>query len=313
MNKTANVHAVPNISTFFKFNAILLCVVNAFFTIVGIFLNCIVIMSLLNSQLRRKLCYFMILVLACFDLAVVVVFHPLLILKTISCWVFTKYDDSFSIAHLQHLFLFSLTALLTMTLERYLALVYPFFHEKFVTKSRLFGIFLLLQIPFAILYISLQINKSSYIHAIPLALIGIAFLVIFCLNYKIFFTARTIRNRAVITLGNLTESDQRNIETKKSKANLGKVSTCFLAVVCLFICYCPGLACLGIKMTEENLHSSEQTLRTIMILWAQTFVSLNSSLNCQLMFFYKNSALRRHRQQTLEKCFCAGLRFCKLS
>ena len=52
--------------------------------VAGIFLNSVVIISLWrSSQLRKKLCYFMILVLSCFDLAVVTITHPLLIVSTI--------------------------------------------------------------------------------------------------------------------------------------------------------------------------------------------------------------------------------------
>ena len=52
--------------------------------VAGIFLNSVVIISLWrSSQLRKQLCYFMILVLSCFDLAVVTITHPLLIVSTI--------------------------------------------------------------------------------------------------------------------------------------------------------------------------------------------------------------------------------------
>ena len=289
-----------NVTAFLKVNAVLLCVVNVVLTFVGTFLNSVVIISLLNSQLRRKLCYFMILVLACFDLAVVVVFHPFIIFQIYFCLVSMRFTESMTVSFLEHLFVFSLTALLTMTLERYLALLYPFFHEKFVTKSRLFGIFLLLQLPFAMLYVILLLDRSSYLRGIALALIGIVFLVIFCLNYKIFYTARIVRRRVAITLGNLDQSEQRNTESRKSKVTLGKISTCLLAVVCLFVCYFPGIISYGIEITGKKKQWSEQTW-CIIGFWIKTFVTLNSSLNC-LIFFYKNSALRRHGQHMLEKC-----------
>ena len=82
MNNTST-----TLSAIFKFNAAFLCAVNVFFIFAGIILNSVVITSLWNSQLRRKLCYFMIFVQACFDLAVVVVIHPLNILRTISGWM----------------------------------------------------------------------------------------------------------------------------------------------------------------------------------------------------------------------------------
>jgi hypothetical protein len=127
LGMVADVNTTNNVTDFLKVNAVLLCVVNVIFTFVGTFLNSVVIISLLNSQLRRKLCYFMILVLACFDLAVVVVFHPFIIFRTYFCLLSMRFTDSNMLPFLQHLFVFSLTALLTMTLERYLASVDPFF------------------------------------------------------------------------------------------------------------------------------------------------------------------------------------------
>ena len=73
-------------------NTVLLCVVNTTFMLTGISLNSIVILSFWrSSQLRNKLCYFIILVLACFDLAVVIITHPLIMLSTMA-WCIKKYE-----------------------------------------------------------------------------------------------------------------------------------------------------------------------------------------------------------------------------
>ena len=87
-------------------------------------------MSLWNSQLRRKLCYFVIFIQACFDLAVVAVIHPYIILQIISGWMNMNFDSSISVDCLYILVDCSYAALLTMTLERCLALVYPFFSSE---------------------------------------------------------------------------------------------------------------------------------------------------------------------------------------
>ena len=80
-------------------NALFLCLVNVAFMVVGIFLNTVVIISLWrSSQLRKKLCYFMILVLSCFDLAVVAIAHPLLILSTI-LWSIEIYHGEIEAGH----------------------------------------------------------------------------------------------------------------------------------------------------------------------------------------------------------------------
>ena len=98
--------------------------------VAGIFLNLAVIVSLWrSSQLRKKLCYFMILVISCFDLAAVVIVHPLLILSTM-VWAMRHYGEIHHIRILKtiHLAGFSKFALLTLNMERFLALTFPFFH-----------------------------------------------------------------------------------------------------------------------------------------------------------------------------------------
>ena len=71
----------------------------------------------------------MIFILACFDLAVVVVIHPLIIFETTFRWLSVGVIKDW-VRYIYILFDFSFHAFLTMTLERYLALVYPFFHKR---------------------------------------------------------------------------------------------------------------------------------------------------------------------------------------
>ena len=303
MNETWNLTLIS------KFNTVLLCVVNVMFTFVGVFLNSVVIMSLLNSQLRRKICYFMILVLAFFDLLVVLVFHPLITVKTLlSCRMFEGHN---SLQLINFLYVFSLTTLLTMAVERYLALMYPFCHQKYMTKSKLIAVFFVFQLPFGALHI-LRLNMpDDYIEsATMLSIIGIFVFVLLGLNLKVFYLARKIRQRVDITLGSMGESEQNNIERKKCKltsaASLGKMSTCSLAALCLFICYCPALIILLFELTGNPDWS--HPIWCVINLWTETLVTLNSSLNC-LIFFYRNSTLWFHGKKILKKCFCSTTRF----
>ena len=300
-----------SITTVFKWNAVLLCVVNVICTIAGTILNSVVILSLWNSQLRRKLCYFMIFILACFDLAVVVVIHPLIIIGTIFCWLSVGVIKDW-VWYIYILFDFSFYAFLTMTLERYLALVYPFFHKRMVKKSRLMTAFVLFQLPFYILW--MLPRKDDRLKVIHYTVDGFVFLVICILNIKLFFVVRTLRDRAVITLGSLDGSDpeaRNNLDSNKFKmafSSLGQISTCLLAVVCLIICYLLFFVYLGVK--ESNRSISEQNT-FIIERWAETFGALNSSLNC-MIFFYKNSVLRRHGKNFLKNCLCGIVRLNKI-
>ena len=124
----------------FLLGVVFLCIVNAAFMVVGIFLNSVVIISLWrSSQLRGKLCYFIILILSCFDLAVVVVTHPLLIVSSIyfSVEEVSTIRDTIKILIFLNFYGFSMIALLTLTVERFLAITFPFFYQASVTKARL--------------------------------------------------------------------------------------------------------------------------------------------------------------------------------
>ena len=139
-------------------NAVFLCLLNASFMIAGVSLNFVVVISLWrSSQLRKKLCYFMILVLSCFDLTVVVVGHPLVILSTI-LWSMQKFDAGFEAIwkSITVLGSFSLIALLMLNIDRFLALTFPFFHQTAVTKGKL-TLFLALQIIIATTFTLLTI------------------------------------------------------------------------------------------------------------------------------------------------------------
>ena len=120
-------------------NLIFIFAVNIFFFFSGICLNSLVILSFWRSvQLRKKLCYFMIMVLSCCDLLTVLTNNPLMALISMS-WLTGKLDGNARWPHISLrstiIFLdFSFFALLVMNFDRYLATSYPIFHRTSVTK-----------------------------------------------------------------------------------------------------------------------------------------------------------------------------------
>ena len=297
----SKMNSTSKLTTSFMVNAVLLCVVNVIFTFVGIILNSVVIASLLNSQLRRKLCYFMILILAFTDIAVVIVFHPVITVKVIFYW---KTFETIVFPHIQKLYASSCTALLTMSMERYFALMYPFLHEKLVTKTKLTVVFLLLQLPFVVLLTIKYKEDDSYIKlTYVVAPVVIIFFAISFLNLKLFYIAKKMQQRAVVALGDVDGSENHDAGRKKAKAtlaNLKTISTCLLVVLCLFICYCPIIIAYSLIVTGRADRNNQNT--HILQCWADTFITVNSSLNC-LIFFYKNNALRRHAANLLGTFF----------
>ena len=164
-------------------------------------------------------------------------------------------------------------------------------------------IWVIFQLPFGILYFLPKEDTSEYIsQVISLSLIGAVSILICGMNFKLFYLAKTLRQRMDISLRSLDGSKHRYTESRKSigtLAGLTKKSTCLLAVVCLFICYTPSIVVIGLKLSSKA-NKGESEYMDMLNLWAETFCTINSSLNC-LIFFYKNSALRRHAMNLLRK------------
>ena len=271
-------------------NALFLCLVNVVFMIAGIFLNVVVIISLWrSSQLRKKLCYFMILVLSCFDLAVVSITHPLLILSTI-LWSMEINHGEIEVtrAYTSNLLGgFSTNALLTLTIERFLALTYPFFHQTAVTKKRLllFHAFLMAT--------TVSVSQLAHLYEktgiVLIAVFILFFLFVFvCLNYKMFIIAKSKRNdEKVFPASTATSSNQ---ERKRRELNFKNISTCSLAVGCFFVCSFPIIIYSATRLTSNMPFYDRQVL--LFNIWSGTCFFLNSTFYC-LIFFWRNSILRR--------------------
>ena len=281
-------------------NALLLCFLNASFTVAGTFLNSVVIISLSrSSQLRNKLCYFMILILSCFDLAVVTINHPVLIFSTILWSMKISHEEvGIAIEYTTTFFAaFSAFALLTLSLERFLALTYPFFHQTAVTKKRL----ALFQAFWMIVILSLSPLKHFHEQKVSNILITVFVLALLFqfiyLNYKIFIIAKSKPKDDRVT-PNSAATASSHPERKKRKINLKKTSTCCLTVGCFFICCFPQIMYSVLRFTETVAYDRHARLFK---LWSHTFVAMNSTFNC-LIFFWRNSVLR-HEGMKIAKCF----------
>ena len=211
--------------------------------VAGIILNSVVIISLLrSSQLRKKLCYFTILVLSCCDLAVVTIVQPLLILSTI-LWSMEMYYTEIEFTRMYASILlgsFSMCALLTLNIERFLALTRPFFHQSAVTKRKL-TLFLTLQmiilgalIPFCFFY------QNTFVNYLPIIVIIhlLSYLYILTLlNYKMLAIVETKRENQILVTAPRSLAKPGSEEGQKKRKKIFKhISTCSLTIGCFFIC-----------------------------------------------------------------------------
>ena len=264
-------------------NLIVILIFNVLFFFSGICLNSLVIVAYWRTtQLRIKLCYFMIMVLSCCDLLVVLTNHPLLAL-TATLWLtgkFNEYSPWLNISlSLSNIFVgFSLLALLVMNFDRYLATYHPIFHRTSVTKGRLLTL-LAIPIVVEVILALMSINEFVFSHYV---FVLISFIIIsppmIFFNYKLFTIARKSRR-----------NNRISPQLKKS-ISLKDISSCLLAVACFVALSIPTVIYIGKRMTSKGeLYTLDNV--DIVSLWAKTISAVNATFNC-LIFYWKNKILR---------------------
>ena len=239
-----------------------------------------------SSLLRKKLCYFMILILSSFDLLAAVTNHPIEAVYSV-LWLNEKYDLLFTMSfYLQpaNIFLaFSTLTIVVMSLDRYLATAYPIFHRTSINKTRLLIIlsffllfdFILYIITFNDFIIPLHFNVIIYFAVVSPPL--------FFTNYKLFRIAR--------------EMARKNRVSPKTRemVNLKNISSCLLVVVCFVILSIPAFVYTVLSFIEKPTSINVQLSRA----WAITIVSTNSTFN-SLIFFWKNRILRAEGMKVIK-------------
>ena len=260
---------------------ILLCVVNIIFTFSGTILNTLVIVSILkSSQLRKKLCHFMIMVLSCFDLVVVITNFPGILFYLISR-LRENYDVLPKIILYLHcvnvFFGFSLYALLVMSIERCLGAYYPIFHRTSVTRRRLLTLLAILLIPHATFNV---ISTNDIIISRTLCLIIFTIVVfspLMYLNFKLFKISTEVRRRKATS------------PEKRTTINLKSISSCSLAVACLLVLSISASVYIVFDIISQNGQASNVML--LSRFWVITIYTINCTFN-SLIFFWRNKVLR---------------------
>ena len=278
-------------------NLIFIVALNVLFFFSGICLNSLVILSFWRTvQLRKKLCYFMIMVLSCCDLLAVLTYNPLLTLIAMS-WLIKKEDGypswgDISLDFSDNFTGFSLLALLVMNFDRYLATYYPLFHRTSVTKKRLLillGILIFIQVVLSAISFN-DVVIPGYVGATIILIIIVPPMLF--INYKLFRIARKNRRNNGISP-----------EIKKSFSPKN-IPSCLLATACFLMFSIPGTVYIGLSIAsvETPMLSDHSKL---VGLWARTIATMNSTCNC-LIFYWKNKILRKEGMKIIK-----GMKICR--
>ena len=201
---------------------------------------------------------------------------------------------------------FSITTLSAMHIERYMCVVHALINRRSVTKRKIFKIcYLCLLFLFGIVsHISLGYNAAVY--SILSGLIVVIYLAmtmyVYARNVFAAWTRKTFSNSDIVSDTSQSPSDTRRTQRVFLKA-IKLTKSCFLVVVCLFVCYVPFI-CVDALNLDGFYKSTALT-------WAGTLVLLNPSLN-SIIFFWKNNLLRNESRGIL-KSICGQLKVARFS
>lgn len=265
----------------YSVNLIFIFAVNILFFFSGTFLNSSVILIFWRSpSLRKKLCYFTVMVLSSCDLLVVLTCHPLMgfaamlwfreNINTYPRWLLIsiKFSNVF--------IAFSLLAILAMHYDRYLSTYYPIFHRTSVTKANILTSLAVASITTLLLAL-MSVNDFISFEVVILIFLVAYFPPMLFTNYKLFLIARKSRRNHGISA-----------EMKKS-FSLKHVSSCLLTVACFVVLSIPGFVFVGLQISSTEKNTLDKA--HLVGLWTTTISSINSTCNC-LIFFWKNKTLR---------------------
>ena len=270
------------------FHLIFLSVLNIIFCFSGVVFNTLVIITILKStQLRKKLCHFMIMMLSCCDLLTVLIYGSAYILYFIA-W-FTKNDLHATVIIYRYFSNFlaglSLLTLMVMCIERYLGVYYPFFHKTSVTRRRLLTLLAIFAIPLTVLITSTSTNDSLISRAVAYSIFMVIYVPPFVFfNYKLFKMSRKIHRQNAIS------------PELRRRISLKHINTCLLAVACLVFSSIP----ISVYVTLVVIEGSMSDNVIVSELWATTTTVMNCSFN-SLIFFWKNKLLRDEGIKIIKK------------
>ena len=272
------------------FNLMLLLATNVLFLLSGMFLNFLVILSFWRSaQLRRKLCYFMILILSYCDLLAALTNNPIMVLMAMTYLTERFYVHprlAYIISMSASTFLgLPLLALFVLNFERYLATYYPIFHRTSVTKGRLLillGILIVANLTLR----ALAVNDFAIPNQVSILIFFVTLVppVIFII-YKLFTIAKKNRGKYRAKL--------------RTNFALKNVSSCLLATTCFVVLSIPAFVYLGISLSLSWKQTMTLYSAAMAASWSKTLISVNSTFN-SLIFYWRDKALRSEGMKVIK-------------
>ena len=264
---------------------VIVSLVNVLLTCFTITLNTLTALAYWkSSQLKKKTCYFLVLLLSLRDLAIGVFSNPLyaayLVAETLG------HNNCVVLRILSPLTLWlmslSFSTSIWLNFERYLGICHVFLHRNYVTKLRCvitcLSIWSVLTFQGGVYYL---VNDNGIWGGLSLSIIVFCYILLLTFLYiKMFIQYRD-------TVGHVCH--QKRLAQKRRLAR-----SCIMVVGASSVCYLLA----GIKDLLKPSVLNVFVIRT----WSVTFVLANSSVN-SLIFFWHNQILRNEAIKILQQTF----------
>ena len=295
-------YVVRKPSTIYIINSVAGCIANAILAVLGTFLNALVVCVFWKTpRLRKKVSYFMIMVLSSIDVCVSIIVHPFHLVNSITeitenskCFYKMFYQTSaVMISGI------SFVTFFLMNIERYISIVHPFFHLNHVTIRKC----MVLSSCAWVICITTGIAPvfDIDIQGLVMAISLIVIFGTFFIYVSIFYVARKRRRFQPNTGSGGAHEDLVSEEAAKSPENLHTLSKTvsfvhdlhlakmyLLVVFCSIVLNVPNAAVLAVY--TERVKTLDWVVHVK--IWTLTLVTMNSTVN-SLIFFWANKRLRR--------------------
>ncbi len=274
-------------------NRILLIAFNVLLMFCTIFLNLLSVVTIRkSSQLKNKLCYFVILVQSAVDFGVgvlsitsFIVFLAIPLLGIRNC------------VGIGLLFLLgvnmasslSAVTLSAMTVERYIGVLHPYSYQTSITKKRI-SIYVAVVNSLCLFdYVGLFFTSQATFGHFVTSTGAIFFLFMVYAYTRIFFVVKKL-DRSASRPNDSEKQDQSR--RRRLLREIKHAKSCFIVVICYGICSLP--ITLTLILARQG-----RIERGVYVFWFLTLFMLNSSVN-SVLFFWTKTLLRTEAWNTLK-------------
>ena len=274
------------------------CILSAISSVITICLNSLIVLTFWRTpRLKEKLSLYLVMILSMVDAGTGIFCYPTLTLSLATdllgapqCWITHVQSRSFMFTSV-----LSQSIVSTISTERYLGVVHPFFHRANITKSKLLKFLLCFWLICAVvLVLDVFVHDALQFFA-TFSLASLVLNTVYAYTVIAFVAMRSkMRQWKGQIHGNSNrEGENNNIQRKDLKAKLyflkqlKLTKSCFLIALSYLMCYMPTLVLFG-AMPK----SLSDLIFFFASRWCLLVLMCNSILN-SVIFFWRSAALRK--------------------